>query len=378
MTKYIWQELKRVLIKKKISLIIILIVTIVFGGINILKQKTLEEQLEQAKIILNDQIKFKEDEKAINDTKQEISYIEKTLSSIKNYDKSKIDEKILKLEKENNPQNDYAISLLKYEKKNNIEKNQIMPKGMYAAIDFLAQPTVAIFYILILIILLSDIISGEYTPNTIKISLTKPISREKIIISKFAVSIIIGASAIIISTIIFIIEAGIHFGLSDYKMSFDVGAKYILNKSLPLTVTTSQMEPVRNSISIVPIWSGIVRFMLIAILVSIASISILIFISTLCKRSLISSIINFILVIVTSLICIWGIMDNNILATKYGVLLKFTPILYILDIFEVLSGYISVRLASSISIFFVLIVCLSWSLIMMFLSTYIFAKRDFD
>ncbi|HGG0417665.1 TPA: ABC transporter permease subunit [Clostridium sporogenes] len=378
MTKYIWQELKRVLIKKKISLIIILIVTIVFGGINILKQKTLEEQLEQAKIILNDQIKFKEDEKAINDTKQEISYIEKTLSSIKNYDKSKIDEKILKLEKESNPKNDYAISLLKYEKKNNIEKNQIMPKGMYAAIDFLAQPTVAIFYILILIILLSDIISGEYTPNTIKMSLTKPISRKKIIISKFVVSTIIGASAIIISTIIFIIMAGIHFGLSDYKMPFDVGTKYILNKSLPLTVTTSQMQPVRNSISIVPLWSGIVRFMLIAILVSIASISILIFISTLCKRSLISSIINFILVIVTSLICIWGIMDNNILATKYGALLKFTPILYILDIFEVLSGYISVRLASSINIFFVLIVCLSWSLIMMFLSTYIFAKRDFD
>ncbi|NFC92214.1 ABC transporter permease, partial [Clostridium botulinum] len=181
MTKYIWQELKRVLIKKKISLIIILIVTIVFGGINILKQKTLEEKLEQAKIILNNQIKFKEDEKAINDTKQEISDIEKTLSSIKNYDKSKIDEKILKLEKENNPQNDYTISLLKYEKKNNIEKNQIMPKGMYAAIDFLAQPTVAIFYILILIILLSDIISGEYVPNTIKMSLTKPISRKRII-----------------------------------------------------------------------------------------------------------------------------------------------------------------------------------------------------
>ncbi|WP_434296245.1 ABC transporter permease subunit [Clostridium sporogenes] len=378
MTKYIWQELKRVLIKKKISLIIILIVTVVFGGINILKQKTLEEQLEQAKIILNDQIKFKEDEKAINDTKQEISYIEKTLSSIKNYDKSKIDEKILKLEKENNPENDYAISLLKYEKKNNIEKNQIMPKGMYAAIDFLAQPTVAIFYILILIILLSDIISGEYTPNTIKMSLTKPISREKIIISKFAVSIIIGASAIIISTIIFIIMAGIHFGLSDYKMPFDVGAKYILNRSLPLTVTTSQMEPVRNSISIVPLWSGIVRFVLIAILVSIASISILIFISTLCKKSLISSIISFTLVIAASLIYFFKLMGDNIAATKYGVLLKFTPIPYIFQIFEVLSGNISVRLASSINIFFVLIVCLSWSLIMMFLSTYIFAKRDFD
>ncbi|NFS06877.1 ABC transporter permease [Clostridium botulinum] len=378
MAKYIWQELKRVLIKKKISIIIILIITVAFGGVNIFNKRTLDERLEKAKIILNNQIKFKEDEKAINDTKQEISDIEKTLSMINNYDKSKIDEKILKLEKENNLEDDYKISLLKYEKKNNIEKNELMPKGMYTTMEFLAQPTISIFYILILIALLSDILSGEYDPNTIKMSLTKPISRKKIIISKFAVSAIIGASAIIISTIIFIIEAGIRFGFSDYRMPFDVGAKYVLNKSIPLTVTTSQMEPVRNSISIVPLWSGIVRFMLIAILVSIATISILIFISTLCKKSLISSIINFILVIVTSLICIWGIMDNNILATKYGALLKFTPILYILDIFEVLSGYISVRLASSINIFFVLIVCLSWSLIMMFLSTYIFAKRDFD
>ncbi|NFL54511.1 ABC transporter permease [Clostridium botulinum] len=376
MTKYIWQELKRVLIKKKISLIIILILTIVFGGINISKQKTLEEKLEQNKVILNNQINSKKDEKTINNTRQQISNIEETLSSIKSYDKSKIDGKILKLEKENKPKNDYTINLLKYFKKHNIEK--IMPKGMNATIDFLAQPTISIFYIIILIILLSDIVSGEYNPNTIKMSLTKPISRKKIIMSKFAVSIIIGASVIIISTIIFVVEAGIRFGLSDYRMPFYVGTKYVLNKSLSLTVETSQMEPVINSTSMVPVWSGIVRFVLIAILVSIIAISIIIFISTICKRSLISSIINFILVIVTSFSWIWIFMDNNILANKYGALLKFTPIPYIFNIFEVLSGNISVRLASTINIFFVLIVCLVWSLIMMFLSTYIFAKRDFD
>ncbi len=325
MAKYIWEELKRVLIKKKISIIIILIITVAFGGVNIFNKKTLDERLEKAKIILNNQIKFKEDEKAINDTKQEISDIEKTLNMIKNYDKSKIDEKNPKIrKKKNNPENDYEISLLKYEKKNNIEKNELMPKGMYTTMEFLAQPTTAIFYILILIALLSDIISGEYAPNTIKMSLTKPTSRKKIIISKFVVSTIIGASVIIISTIIFIIEAGIHFGISDYRMPFDVGAKYVLNKSIPLTVTTSQMEPVRNSISIIPLWSGIVRFVLIAILVSIASISILIFISTLCKKSLISSSISFILVIAGSLIYFFKLMGDNILATKYGVLLKFT------------------------------------------------------
>ncbi|NFI84795.1 ABC transporter permease [Clostridium botulinum] len=378
MTKYIWQELKRVLIKKKISLIIILILTIVFGGINILKQKTLEEQLQQNKVILNDQISSKKDEKTINNTREQISYIEENLSSIKNYDKSKIDEKILKLEKENNPKNYYEIKKLKYEKEHNIDKNELVPKGVYATINILGVSDISILYIIILIVLLSDIVSGEYSPNTIKMSITKPISRKKIIISKFAISIIIGASVIIISTIIFVVEAGIRFGLSDYRMPFDVGAKYVLNKSIPLTVTTSQMEPVRNSISIVPLWSGIVRFVLIAILVSIAAISILIFISSLCKKSLISSIISFVLVIAASLIYFSKLMGDNILATKYGVLLKFTPIPYMFQIFEVLSGNISVRLASSINIFFVLIVCLIWSLIMMFLSIYIFAKRDFD
>lgn len=65
-----------------------------------------------------------------------------------------------------------------------------------------------------------------------------------------------------------------------------LGTKYVLNKSLPLTVETSQMERAANSISVVPLWSMIVRFVLIAILVSIVSISILMFISTLCKNHL--------------------------------------------------------------------------------------------
>jgi len=378
MTKYIWQELKRVLIKKKISLIIIIILTIVFGGVNVLKQKTLEEKLEQTKIILDDQINSKKDKKIINDTREQISDIEETLSMIKNYDKSKIDGEILKLEKENNPKNYYEIKKLKYEKEHNIEKNELVPKGMYATINILGVSDISILYIIILIVLLSDIVSGEYSPNTIKMSLTKPISRKKIIISKFAVSIITGASVIIISTIIFVVEAGIRFGLSDYRMPVYLGTKYVLNKSLPLTVETSQMERAANSISVVPLWSMIVRFMLIAIFVSIVSISIIIFISAICKRSLISSIINFILIIITSLAYNWRFMSDNILASKYGALLKFAPIPYMFNIPEVSSGDISIRLASSINIFFVLIVCLVWSLIMMSLSTYIFAKRDFD
>ncbi len=52
MSKYIWEELKRVLIKKKISLIIILIVTVAFGGINISKQKLWRKGLSRLKLFL--------------------------------------------------------------------------------------------------------------------------------------------------------------------------------------------------------------------------------------------------------------------------------------------------------------------------------------
>jgi len=49
-----------------------------------------------------------------------------------------------------------------------------------------------------------------------------------------------------------------------------------------------------------------------------------------------------------------------------------------IDSIGTLSGDISVQLTSSINIFFVLMVCLGWILITMFLSTYAFGKRDFD
>lgn len=47
MNKYIWQELKRVLIKKKIPIIIMLIFIPVFGLLNTMNTQTYEKQLNQ-------------------------------------------------------------------------------------------------------------------------------------------------------------------------------------------------------------------------------------------------------------------------------------------------------------------------------------------
>ncbi|MBU3173521.1 ABC transporter permease subunit [Clostridium estertheticum] len=386
MSKYIWKELKRVILKKKISIIVILMITVVIGLVSVTKTKTLEVQLQQNKNLLDSQkitrdkqeTEFKKAEfsKDIIGTEKNIADKEAQLATINNYDKSKLDEQIQKLEKENDPKNEYKIRQLKYEKDHNIEKKELIPKGIAAGLNLMVF--IPPLYLLVFIIFLSDIVSGEYAPNTIKNLLTKPIARRRIIISKFIVSIILSTNTIVISTIIFIVEAAIKLGISDYRMPLDVGAKYVLDKSLPLTALTSQMKYVSGSLRMISLWSSIVELVLITIIVSIAITSIIIFISTICKNSLISALTNFILIVGTFIWYFLKFQGNYLVSAKYGVFLKFFPIPYMINVFDVLTGQISIVFTSNINIFFISIVCLGWTLIMIFLSTYVFEKRDFD
>ncbi|MBP2031500.1 ABC-type transport system involved in multi-copper enzyme maturation permease subunit [Clostridium algifaecis] len=386
MNKYIWEEFKRVIIKKKILLIVILIVTVAFGLRSISKTKTLEGQLQGDKNLLNiqksgrdkadNEIRKADFSRDIVETEKEIKDKEEQLNQINIYDKSKLDEQIQKLEKENNSKNEYELLQLKYEKKHNIEKSELTPKGMYTAMETLMD--FIPLFILITIVLLSDMVSGEYSPNTIKALITKPISRKKIIISKFIVSIILSTGTIIMSAIIFIVEGGIHLGFSDRRLPFDVGAKYVLDKSLILSSITSQMKYVNGSRSIIPLWNAIIELILIVIVISAAIVSVILLISTICRNSLVSSLASFTLIGGTTIWYMLGFIGKYLVSAKYGIFVKFLPIPYMIDSMGILSGDISVQLTSSINVFFVLMVCLGWILINTFLSTYVFGKRNFD
>ena len=387
MNRYIWEEMKRIIIKKKIWIAVIFMVTIVFGLASTLKTNTLEVQIQKYKALLvnqkigrdkaNSELKKAEFSRDIVGTQKEIKDKEEQLNEIKNYDKSKLDERIQKLERENNPENEYKLLQLKYEKKYNIEKNELIPKGMYSAMEILAY-FIPVFFLLILVVFLSDIVSGDYSPNTIKNLVTKPNSRKKIVLSKFAASMILSAATLIISTLIFMLEAGIHLGLSDLRLPFDVGAKYVFDGSLTLSPITSQMRYVNGSRSIIPLWSAIIEMVFIAIIASAAIVSIILFISVLCRNSLVSSLVSFMLIGGTTVLYLFGFAGRYVVSAKYGVFVKFLPVPYIVDIISTLSGDISVQLTSTINVAFILITCLAWTLAMLFLSSYVFGKRDFD
>lgn len=387
MNKYIWEEVKRIIIKKKIWIVIVIMITIGFGLISTLKTNTLEVQIQKYKALLvnpkmgrdkaNSELKKAEFSRDIVSTQKEIKDKEKQLNEIKSYDRSKLDQRIQKLKKKNNPENEYKLLQLKYEKKYNIGKSELIPKGMYSAMEILTY-FIPVFFLLILIVFLSDIVSGDYSPNTIKNLVTKPISRKKIIVSKFAASMILNIGMLIASTLIFILEAGIHLGFSDYRLPFDVGARYVFDSSLTLSPITSQMKYVSGSRSIIPLWSAIIELLLIAIIVSAAIISIILLISVFCRNSLVSSLVSFILIGGTAVWYLFGFAGRYVVSAKYGAFVKFLPIPYIVDVMGVLSGDISVQLTSTINVFSVLMVCLAWTSIMLFLSSYVFGKRDFD
>jgi ABC-type transport system involved in multi-copper enzyme maturation permease subunit len=137
------------------------------------------------------------------------------------------------------------------------------------------------------------------------------------------------------------------------------------------------MKYVSGSISIIPLWIAIIELILIVIAISAAIVSIILFISTICRNPLISSIISFILIGGATIWYMLGFMGRYLVSAKYGVFVKFLPIPYMIDSIGTLSGDISMQLASRINIFFVFMVCLGWILITVFLSTYTFEKGDF-
>lgn len=386
MSRYLYQEIKRIIIKKKILLAVFIIIMAVFGLRIISKTKPLDVQIKNDKGLLNNQklgrdkadskIRRADFSRDIMETEKEIKDKQEQLNQINSYDRSKLDDEIKKLEKEKNLKNEYRLLQLKYEKKYGIQKKELTPKGMYVALEIFVS--FIPFFIVLAIMLLSDVVSGEYSPNTIKALIVKPISRKKIIIYKFIASIILSTSIIITGAAIFLLEAGVHLGFSDYRLPFDVGAKYIMDKSLPLTSITSQMRYVSGSRTILPLWTATIYLVLIAIVVSAAIVSILLFISTICKNSLISSISSFILIVGTTVWYIMGFMGRYLVSAKYGMFVKFLPVPYMIDSVGTLTGDISNQLQSSINVLFVLSVCIGWILAMAYFSVRTFEKRDFD
>ncbi|MDD3224317.1 MAG: ABC transporter permease subunit [Clostridium sp.] len=159
----------------------------------------------------------------------------------------------------------------------------------------------AILIPIIIAIIASDIVSGEFTPPTMKVLLTRPISRTKLILSKYFTAILASVGVIMIVEILAYVVSGLIFGFGNPNNPTTIGTTY--TKSLIKDISGStNLIPVLGSSHIIPYYEFIILTLLFEVIYIIACASIFFLVSTLLKSSAISMAISIVLPVVCAIL----------------------------------------------------------------------------
>lgn len=218
-----------------------------------------------------------------------------------------------------------------------------------------------------LAIFMSDIVSGECTPATLKFLLIQPVSRGKVLLSKF-ISIVLASLAMILSLegIAFLVIGLLKgFGNSNYPMNY--GTKYIFDLGNIQNGANPLIE-VANSASMISLSNFTLKAILLQCLFIVACCTFIFMISTLVKSSMISM-----------AICTGTLIGCSILNEALPQFRKVSFLLFSSygDSASLLDGSISVFFNKpNVTMQFGVIVMISWIVICYLISHLVFSKKD--
>ncbi len=150
-------------------------------------------------------------------------------------------------------------------------------------------------------IFMSDIVSGESTPPTLKFLLVQPISRTKVIASKFTAVVLTVLSMIVGLEILAFGALGAMKGFDSGKMPVFLGQKYVLNVTQN-SYGWKELVPVENSAYLSNVSSYFLQSLGLQILFIIACCSFVFLISTLFKSSMITMAVAVIVSVATTML----------------------------------------------------------------------------
>ncbi|GAA0179770.1 ABC transporter permease [Clostridium sediminicola] len=206
--------------------------------------------------------------------------VNKTIEDSKNLLK---DETLTKESKESIQQ---QLDLNEYYIANNIEPNDNVFNA-YNALGTIIMILGSIFLAIGLAIFASDMVSGEYTPPTMKVLLIQPVSRGKVLFSKF-ISIALTCVTLIVSVeILTFLFVGVFFGFGSSNYPVVVGKKFYFDKIVSSNAAP-QIKEILGSSHIAPIWKVTLQGVLLQILFIIAVVAFVFLISTVMKSSMLS------------------------------------------------------------------------------------------
>lgn len=144
-------------------------------------------------------------------------------------------------------------------------------------------------------VFMSDIVSGECTPATIKFLLVQPVSRAKVLLSKFIAIVLTVVSMICGVELAAFGIVGAFTGFDAAKMPVTLGQKYVINQEVLIKEGFKQLDLVAGSGYQTTMGDLVLKGFLLQILFIIACCAFIFMISSLFKSSMITMAVSVII-----------------------------------------------------------------------------------
>lgn len=209
-----------------------------------------------------------------------------------------------------------------------------------------------------------DNVSSEYNPGTLKFLLVQPVSRIKVLLSKFLVMVLSSTALIMLTQLLFFLGVGVVKGFGNFNRPYLVGLKY----EYAYQNGQKYITEVPGSGHYIFLWQYLLEALALQLLFLIVMVTFVLLISTISKSSVAT---------MTVLIC--AILGSNIvygLSTTYR---KISPFIFLhySNIEDIITGRIIVRTGSFLFTWqMVLGMSALTTLLFLVISLWVFKKRD--
>ena len=160
-------------------------------------------------------------------------------------------------------QNNNELQIDKYLLNNNIKP---MNDYIFNGINYVQTlfKTLGIIFLAVgVAIFSSDMVSGEYTPATAKFLLTQPISRAKILFSKYVTSVLSSIILICVIELIAFLIVGIFAGFGNMNYPVIVGQRFQYDLSYLNQAGGHDLMAIAGTAFIIPMWQYLIEAFLI-------------------------------------------------------------------------------------------------------------------
>jgi len=260
------------------------------------------------------------------------------------------------------------LEQLKYFKDHNIKPMEPYDFNAFSYIKSYISILGQVFLIIGLAVFASDMVSGECTPPTLKLLLTQPVSRSKVIFSKFIAITIAAVGSILAIELLSFLIVGLIYGFGNASYPVMVGYKYQLDPKTILDNGAQQLSIIAGSGHIIPMWKYTINLFLMQGLFIITCTSFAFLVSTLVKSSMVSMGITTVSLIAMT------ILFNSINALKKLSMYVFTSYT---DMGAIIEGHTAQMFNNpSSTLGFAVLIFAGWTIICYLISHFVFTKKD--